>query len=685
MNRSILADILGEEYEIMEAEDGVQAIAMIQKYTIEISAVLLDIVMPNMDGFEVLTVMNQRNWIEDTPVIMISAETDSSQVQKAYELGATDFITRPFDAFIVHRRVVNTIFMYTKQKKLVGLVVDQVNEKERQSNVMVDILSHIVEFRNGESNKHILHVRTFTQVMLRQLQRITDQYPLTQAEISLISTASSLHDIGKIAIDEKILNKPGKLTDGEFEVMKTHSQIGASMLEKLPSYHDEPLVRTAYQICRWHHERYDGRGYPDGLKGDEIPISAQIVALADVYDALTSERCYKKAFSHDTAIKMITNGECGVFNPLLMECLRSVEGILEDEFSNIQEQARNMVRGNLVKEMFRSEKIFASDRSLQLLDKERMKFSSFSALTEEIQFEYTAVPDVLTISAWGAKRLGMDEVIVDPRNNERIKQFIGENTHSNICDTFADVTPEDSMRSCECLMHVKGELRWHRIVLQALWSDDDEPVYTGFIGKAIDIHDSHLKIEELEKKASCDSMTGLLNHAAAKKRIHEEIGAAPDGKFALAIIDLDKFKTINDTYGHVFGNKVLQNISTSLRKSVRSNDVVARIGGDEFLTFMRYDPEKKADIKAIMKRVFDSLTGECEGVQVTVSMGVALSDVVKADYGALFHAADQALYSAKREGRSRYMFYDDSMQELQSNSFVNDDRGTHDAGKKEEV
>ncbi len=223
MNRSILADILGEEYEIMEAEDGVQAIAMLQKYTIGISAVLLDIVMPNMDGFEVLTVMNQRKWIEDTPVIMISAETDSSQVERAYDLGATDFITRPFDAFIVHRRVVNTIFMYTKQKKLVGLVVNQVNEKERQSNMMVDILSHIVEFRNGESNKHILHVRTFTQVMLRQLQKITDRYSLTQADIALISTASSLHDIGKIAIDEKILNKPGKLTDEEFEVMKTHS------------------------------------------------------------------------------------------------------------------------------------------------------------------------------------------------------------------------------------------------------------------------------------------------------------------------------------------------------------------------------------------------------------------------------------------------------------------------------
>ncbi len=324
MNRSILADMLGQEYEILEAEDGAAALGALQAHTEDISLVLLDAVMPRVDGFGVLAVMKRRHWIEDIPVIMISAESGSSQVERAYEMGVTDFIARPFDSLIVRRRVVNTIMLYAKQKKLMGMLADQIYEKERTSSMMVDILSNIVEFRNGESGQHIIRVRSLTEMLLGQLQQRTDRYPLTPADISLISTASALHDIGKIAVDGSILNKPGRLTPEEFETMKTHSMVGAEMLKKLTAYENEPLIRTAYEICRWHHERYDGRGYPDALIGDQIPISAQIVALADVYDALTSDRCYKKAYPHGTAIQMIVGGECGAFNPILLDCLLDV-------------------------------------------------------------------------------------------------------------------------------------------------------------------------------------------------------------------------------------------------------------------------------------------------------------------------------------------------------------------------
>jgi len=328
MNRALLADMLEDAYEIIEAEDGVKAISVLEELASGVSLVLLDVVMPNMNGFDVLKVMNQRRLVENIPVIMISAESAPSQLELAFELGVTDFITRPFDASIVRRRVDNTILLYAKQKKLMGLVAEQIQEKERLSGMMIDILSHIVEFRNGESGQHIIHVRTLTEVMLRTLAERSSNYQFSQADVSLIGTAAALHDIGKIAIDEKILNKPGRLTDEEFAVMKTHSLVGAEMLENLAAYQDEPLVKTAYEICRWHHERYDGRGYPDGLAGDEIPISAQVVALADVYDALTSERCYKKALPHETAVQMILDGQCGIFNPLLMDCLRDVESSL---------------------------------------------------------------------------------------------------------------------------------------------------------------------------------------------------------------------------------------------------------------------------------------------------------------------------------------------------------------------
>ena len=298
MNRSILADMLGDEYEILEAENGNEGVAMLQKHSGEISLVLLDIVMPELDGFGVLDMMNKNRWIEDVPVIMISAESGSAHVERAFDRGVTDFISRPFDALIVHRRVVNTILLYAKQKKLVSLVADQIYEKEHRSSLMIDILSHIVEFRNGESGMHVRHVHTLTETMLTALIQKTDKYRLNQTDISIISTASALHDIGKIAIPEEILNKPGRFTDEEFAIMKTHSMEGAKMLEALPFYQNEPLVKAAYQICRCHHERIDARGYPDGLKGDEIPITAQMVALAYLNDARTSERVYKPEFSH---------------------------------------------------------------------------------------------------------------------------------------------------------------------------------------------------------------------------------------------------------------------------------------------------------------------------------------------------------------------------------------------------
>ena len=304
MNRSILADMLMGEFDIVEAEDGEVALDILAKDADSFSLVLLDIVMPRKDGFEVLEEMKRTRLIEDLPVIMVSAETASAQIERAYGLGATDFIMRPFDAFIVHHRVLNTIFLYAKQRQLISIIEEQINEKEKDSNLMVDILSHIVEFRNGESGLHIRHVRIITEMLLRKFAHKA-HYPLTEREISIIGMASALHDIGKICIDDKILNKPGKLTAEEYAIMKTHSMVGADMLGGLTAYQEDPLVRYAYQICRWHHERWDGRGYPDGLKGDEIPIPAQIVAMADVYDALTSERVYKPPFTHEKAKEMI--------------------------------------------------------------------------------------------------------------------------------------------------------------------------------------------------------------------------------------------------------------------------------------------------------------------------------------------------------------------------------------------
>ena len=331
MNRMMLTEILRDSYHVLEAENGRECMEKLQAEAGNIALVLLDINMPVMDGFEVLKAMNANHTIEDIPVIMISSEDSDATIRRSYELGASDYVNRPFDARIVYRRVTNTIKLYAKQRRLVQMVSEQIRARENNTDMLVGVLSHIVEFRNGESGAHVRHIRIITELLLRRLLEISSRYSITAEQQDMIPLASALHDIGKIGIDEKILNKPGRLTPEEFEVMKTHSMLGAKMLHDLDNFAEQPLLQTAYEIARWHHERWDGRGYPDGLKGDEIPISAQLVSLADVYDALTSERCYKKAFSHEKAVQMILNGECGAFNPLLLQCLTDIQADLKEE------------------------------------------------------------------------------------------------------------------------------------------------------------------------------------------------------------------------------------------------------------------------------------------------------------------------------------------------------------------
>ena len=331
LNRDLLKEMLRDRYEILEAADGEKGLALLYELGTKISLVLLDVVMPKVGGFDVLAVMQKERWLDDIPVMMISAEDSPAFIQKAYDMGASDYITRPFNMNVVRQRSDNITKLYAKQRRLLSLVTSQIQEKGRNNHIIISILSEVVGLKNGESRKHILNVSRITELLLSRVMQRSSRYHLTWQDEALITNAAALHDIGKIGIDEKILNKPGKLTKEEFEIMKTHTLIGAKMIENLEGFQEEPLVKVTYAICRWHHERWDGRGYPDGLKGDAIPISAQIVSLADVYDALTSKRVYKDAFAHEKAIRMILDGECGLFNPLLLDCLLDIKDQLKEE------------------------------------------------------------------------------------------------------------------------------------------------------------------------------------------------------------------------------------------------------------------------------------------------------------------------------------------------------------------
>lgn len=723
MNRDMLSDMLSDDYDIVEAADGEEALSILKERVYDIDLVLLDIIMPAVDGFGVLDVMKRYHWIDNTPVIMISSETSQSYIRKAFELGVTDYIIRPFDSFIIHKRVSNTLMLYRKQKKLLSALEEQVYENEKNNSMMINVLAHIVEFRNGESGMHVHHIKQLTSILLQNLIEKTDKYHLTENDILLISTASSLHDIGKISIDDKILNKPGRLTAEEFEVIKTHSVIGAEMLQDLHNTHNYPLFDKAYEICRWHHERYDGKGYPDGLKGEEIPISAQVTSLADVYDALTSNRCYKKAFSHEKAMEMILDGQCGAFNPVLLQCLKDCEKQILAEFSDsidTTQDDRLLIRATeeLVENKISSDKI---DFSAHLPIAARDRWNFFSDGSGEIQFEYDAILDVLRLTKYGAKVLGLQELTMHPRG---LKQgYLGAQNIQTILDAMqSEASLEKPVVKIKKHISLNGPRRWYEIRIRTLWSNEENPKYTDILGRIIDINDSELaivrpeyrisenddaeirqtiskltqvfdvvrlvditdneivrsgckpgneeminacrgdkcyaiwgktqrckncvsskafekrgQVSKLEFADDCifqiiskyveisgkpyvlemiykdndgvllgaygktDFMDNIVNYnrqlyhdaltGTYNRRYYEEQAKSMRYIDAVAMLDANNFKGINDHYGHAAGDCVLKAVCESIKECIRSSDILIRLGGDEFVLLMANIPE----------------------------------------------------------------------------------------------
>ena len=708
MNRAILTEMLGDGYELLEAENGRQAVAILQSAT-DIDLLLLDIMMPEMDGFEVLAMMNKYHWIDEVPVIMISAENASSYVERAYDLGATDYISRPFDMAVVRRRVINTLMLYAKQKRLVRLVAEQVYEKEKSNSTMINILSHIVEFRNGESGMHVLHIQTATDILLHTLVQKTDKYHLTAADISLISTASALHDIGKINIPESILNKPGRLTKEEFEVMKTHTTIGSEILEKLPFQQESDLVKTAYAICRWHHERWDGGGYPDKLKGDAIPIAAQVVALADVYDALTSDRCYKPAYDHDTALRMILNGECGAFNPLLLECLNESSELLRQELQrNEWDRSFHQDTHRLSEEILHREALPREDRSQRLLNLERERTQFYADQCGGIQFDYDLLSGRVTVTNHYASAAERTQVL-DFDHGEGLN-FLSLKDRRRLLEVLEKATPEIPQASFPVEVQTGGGYQPHRLVLRTQWSRGGQRRCVSVVGqllpeqtedakaqpdvllhssggsmaavlqqlqgvfdlvrlvdperaKVLTLHpdgtleeqaghchvvwnkagrcencisakvftskktlnkiefngeDAYFVLsryveingrgcvlemvsklsngrwldmggrrmlldrsEDFDNSAFMDPLTG-----AYSRRYFEKFLADSEQINGVVVIDVDRFKAVNDSYGHLVGDKALESVSAAVQACLRESDILVRYGGDEFLLLM---------------------------------------------------------------------------------------------------
>lgn len=502
MNRELLAAILEEEYDIIQANDGVQAVDCLQRHAEEISLLLLDIVMPHMDGFEVLSYMNKEHWIDAIPVVIISSENSPIYIKRGYDLGATDFIGKPFDANMVLRRSANAILLGAKQRRMTSIVSNQIYEREKSSKLMINILSHIVEFRNGESGLHVLHIQTITEMLLRQLvQKENNRYALSKEQIRMITTASALHDIGKISIPDEILNKPGRLTAEEFAVIKGHSMAGANMLSELPlDQKEEPLVKTAYEICRWHHERYDGGGYPDGLKGEEIPVSAQVVALADVYDALTSERCYKDAYSHEKAIEMILAGQCGAFNPLMLECLLDISSSLKKKMGYKSKERYEQTDLSDIASRFHDFEMDSSEKIVQQLEFERMRYNFLAEGSRNIVFTYTISPPLLTFNQAGCKRSGITEPSFSPLQSGVLKDLVEEQSLKRLIRKITQATRETPDVVSNLLLTDGKNPCHYRCQCRVIWTDGAEKGYTGVVGKLTDITDDYMVMENVREE-----------------------------------------------------------------------------------------------------------------------------------------------------------------------------------------
>lgn len=540
MNRMMLSELLEDRYDILEASNGVEALALIRQNLSSLDLVLLDIVMPELDGFGVLAHMKKCHWLEFIPVIMISSEGDSSYIEKAFNLGASDYIQRPYKGFLIHRRIMNTLGLFQRQRRLVGLVEEQVYENEKNSRMMINVLGHIVEFRNGESGMHIHHIQVITKLLLHHLVEMTDAYPLSESDIAMYSTASALHDIGKISIDGDILNKPGRLTPEEFEIIKTHALIGAEMLEQLPFYSDNPLIHAAYEICRWHHERYDGRGYPDGLKGEEIPISAQVTALADVYDALTSVRCYKAAIPHEKAMEMILDGQCGAFNPLLLQCLKDVQYQVADAMRSdgAQEETDRQAVLRTTEELLEQAPGEHILSQVKLLEQERLRQEFFTAGVQEIQFVYDAELKTATILR-GAAQLGTGEVVVDRASQDQ--SFLGPENMELIREKVRAATPEQPEVNVRCLLcDHNGELHWRTIILRVMFTEQEgKPVYTSLLGRILPPERDH-------RLSSFDKVSGQNYSDDQLQDMMEQLRCVFD---VVRLVDPEKMEVLDDGTG----------------------------------------------------------------------------------------------------------------------------------------
>ena len=504
LNRAILANMLEADFEIIEVSNGKEALAALQTYRSSLSTLLLDIVMPELDGFGVLEEMNRLHWIDALPTIIISAETGGAYIDHAFALGASDYISRPFVPGIIRRRIMNAILLHTKKQQMMDLVADWFSQQGHSDEILLTILEYAVETRSGEGGTHMTGVDTITGLLLRRLLEKPNPYGLTETDVNVICTASGLHDLGKLLVPSEILKKPGKLTAEEFEIVKRHTVMGAQLIADLPVYQNEKLVQYAITICRWHHERWNGEGYPDGLWGDGIPIAAQVVSLADAYDALTNARSYKTAFDHETALAMLHNGECGSFNPLLLTCLDEVSETIRQAKQERRILQNKPTVQKAVDELYNGQDL-PTVRVAQQLEEYRTQHRFFSDLTQDYWFKYT-----LQLSRSAAEWLGLPRMIVNPMEHPDALAILGADARETLRQALETRRVDDRYLELTVTIYVNGKPCRCQMALLVFWDAANQDRYRAILGKVLDIDESFGRLTRYDAALAAPAAPALL-------------------------------------------------------------------------------------------------------------------------------------------------------------------------------
>ena len=495
LNRAILINVLEKDFDIIEASNGREAISAIRAHGGDLAAILLDIVMPVIDGFEVLNEMKRSGWIDEIPVIMISAEAGGSYIDRAFRLGASDYVSRPFVPAIIRRRILNAVLLHEKKDQILTVVSDRFYRHGRNNDVLVYVLDYAIEQREGAGGLHMAGVELVAGMLLRGLLGKTDRYNIDYADIDTICAAARLHDIGKLKIPDSILQKPEKLSADEFEVVKRHTLFGARMISELPAYQNESLIKYAMEICRWHHERWNGEGYPDGLRGDEIPIAAQAVSLADAYDALVSERCYKNAYTHKKAMKMINSGECGSFNPLLLECLNEISELLGGRLQGQSAEAQSLPSAGEIFEDLYNNLDTSTARLTAQFEELQLKHRFIDEMTDDLLFEYTTHPKAIMLSSSAARLTGLPRVVVNPEENTALLRTVGKRTIEGIRAWLAAASSADTYFELEEKLVIEGKPRWCQLKISVGRSASERGRPSFLLGKVNVIDDSFKQLK----------------------------------------------------------------------------------------------------------------------------------------------------------------------------------------------